>query len=402
MDNIKNIISQAITQAVQVVVQQNQPQEQQMEVAQEGKNFLQNSTLLNEFSNKPSVLERLPYTPRETNPNEIWRGENYSNVWKPLVEKSMSNPEQAKKIDDWLMANKGTFSPNVQKQLENKTGAERYATIQKLATDEKPGLFHNAVLQAIQETAPVKPVGDIYQPKDQEDVKTQTEEQTNLIYPNLPVDYILPPSAMQSIAKPFVSFGRLNPTKISTEPMLAEAERQRATADAQITASGLPPQIQEVLRAQQLATTQMASNDAISKAEAFNADAQQKIDQFNLNQTTKEDLTNAQFNMDYQDKMMRTLANQESAMRRYYNTLNEQNRQNFMDVRDLNTLNAAYDKFKTDGSNIIFERNNNATQYNQDPEFLAWWDKATPQQRDEYKRQENARIENRRKILNSI
>jgi len=401
---LEQLIAQGIpqevaTQFIQMASQNEMPQEQQMEVAQEGKNFLQNSTLLDEFSNQPSVLERLPYTPRETNPNEIWRGENYSNVWKPLVEKSMSNPEQAKKIDDWLMANKGTFSPNVQKQLENKTGAGRYATIQKLATDEKPGLFHNAVLQAIQETAPVKPVGDIYQPKDQENVKVNTEEETKLVYPNLPVDYILPPSAMQPIAKPYVPFGRAEAVKQTVEPYLAEQERQRQTDVARIEQSGMSPQQQEAVLAQGLASSQIASNDAISKVENFNAQNQAQTDQFNIGQTTKEALLNAQFNMDYQNKAMKTLANQESAMRRYYNTLNDQNRQNFMDVRDLNTLNAAYDKFKTDGSNIIFEKNNNTTQYNQDPEFLAWWDKATPQQRDAFRKQE---IERTQKKLSTL
>ena len=90
--------------------------------------------------------------------------------------------------------------------------------------------------------------------------------------------------------------------------------------------------------------------------------------------------------MDYQDKMMRTLANQESAMRRYYNALNERNRQNFMDVRDLNTLNAGYDKFQTDGSNITFVPNY-SEKVKEDPNFKSWWDNATPQQRIEYMKQ---------------
>lgn len=185
-----------------------------------------------------------------------------------------------------------------------------------------------------------------------EQTATGSAQQTAM--PNLPVDFLLPPSAMQAIAKPFVPLGRIQPVKLTAEPMLAETERQRQTAMESLRASGLPPQIQEALASSQLASSQGAVNDGIAKTEQFNAQNQFQADQFNIGQASKEDLVNTQFAQDYQDKMMQTLSNQERDMRRYYNELNAQNRYNFNYIDRRNIANESFENFSTTGSDITY------------------------------------------------
>ena len=211
------------------------------------------------------------------------------------------------------------------------------------------------------------------------------------VMPNLPVDFILPPSALQPIVKPYVPLGRIEPIKQTVEPYLAEQERQRVTAQEQVSATGLPPQIQQALQAQQLATTQMSANDAIGKVENFNAQNQFQADQFNIGQGDKEQILNAQFNQDYQNKMMQSTANQERDLRRYFNQNNAINRQNFNDVSNLNLTNAMFEQFQSDGSNIYF-MNNKPAEIKSNMDLPANWDTLTPQQQDAYKKAFTAKI----------
>ena len=116
------------------------------------RDLLIRSTGREDFTKTPRTVNTLPYTPRDVSSNPIWQGETYGRQWMPLVKTSMADKDKAKKIDEWLTTNKGKFSPNIQKQLEGLSGEARYAEIQKLATDYKPGPFHNALLQAMVET----------------------------------------------------------------------------------------------------------------------------------------------------------------------------------------------------------------------------------------------------------
>lgn len=175
---------------------------------------------------------------------------------------------------------------------------------------------------------------------------------TTLRNTNLPVDFVLPPSPMQDVYKPSVSLGRIDPAKISIEPNLIEADRQRqSTVEA---LSFLPEAQRAAAISSVLGQTQGATNQAITGAEAYNADAQQKADAFNLSQRDKQQLLDAEINQTYEQKVFQTQANQESSLRRYFNQLTLNNRQNFADVRDLNLLNAATPNYQTDGQNIYF------------------------------------------------
>ena len=169
---------------------------------------------------------------------------------------------------------------------------------------------------------------------------------------NLPQDLLLPPSSLARLYKGEVRFGELDPTKMSAKAQNVEAERQRQTAAKELYF--LNPQQRAALMASGLGQTQMATNQAIGQAEMFNAQQKQQVDQFNLQNNMKEDLTNIELNQDFERRNLAGQGKYEANMRGFYNNFNAIQRQNFADVRDLNLANAAFDKYQTDGSNIMF------------------------------------------------
>ena len=163
---------------------------------------------------------------------------------------------------------------------------------------------------------------------------------TKSVMPMLPVDLRLPPSGVPPLLKSEISLGRLEPIKMTPEPMLAEQARQQYTAQEQVQATGLPVQIQQAILAQNLASGQMASNDAISKVEGFNRGQQYNADVFNIGQRAKEQLANEQYAQDYQAKMLGSIDNTQRDWRNYLIEGNLQNRSNYNSIENANLLNA--------------------------------------------------------------
>jgi len=182
-----------------------------------------------------------------------------------------------------------------------------------------------------------------------ETLATQTYEPqigTRNVMPMLPVDLRLPPSATSPLLKSEIQLGRIQPIKQTVEPYLAEQARQQYTAQEQLSATGLPPQIQQALMAQNLASSQMSANDAIAKVEQFNNQQQYNADIFNTQQRGKEDLANQSYAQDYQAKMLGSMANTERDLRNFYTEGNLQNRANYQSIENVNLLNAMNENYQ--------------------------------------------------------
>lgn len=180
-------------------------------------------------------------------------------------------------------------------------------------------------------------------------------DRVQTVTPWLPQALRLPPSSLDPLAKEQVSLPRLEPIKLTTEPMLAEQERQRQTDVSRIQSSGLTPQQQEALLASGLSASQMASNDAIAKVEMANQQNQYQVDQFNAGQIAKEDITNAQFRQDYQNKVLGSLNAYERDLRNFYTEDYLDRVQKFKDIENLNLLNAKNDQYQyVPGQSVIF------------------------------------------------
>lgn len=391
---------QQALQSMMTQLQQNAPQEEvptqeMMQAggqiyAQEGvdKNFLQNSTLLTDFTNPPSVLDRLPYTPRETNPNEIWRGENYSTVWKPLVEQSLTNPEQAKKIDEWLMQNKNTFAPNVQKQLERLTGEKRIERIKQLAIDEKPGLFHNAVLEAIKVTAPEVVAPAIATTTERPQFNQgQVVSNENTIAPDTTTGftpYITPPTPRQGVILETTQAPQYDRVKRSFEAGQAALDNQLNTREEQIISSGLPPQIQQSLMANEAANIAGAQNQNIASVETFNAQNQQETANRQADANFKANLFNVNQRDVYFQRNTAAIDNQNLSEKVYNDSLNRVGQQQQQDAFNRSLINASAENYRVnaDGSLTFLPP---TTTYN--PADNALWElaysKMTPKEQEE-------------------
>jgi hypothetical protein len=194
--------------------------------------------------------------------------------------------------------------------------------------------------------------------------------------------------AIQPIAKQNVAFQRQEPVKATVEPMLAEQERMRMTDVERTEQLGLTPQQQEALMASGLATSQMSANDAISKTEQWNAQNQFATDQYNLGIGAKEQIMNNQFDSDYQDKMMQTLATLEDTTRGIYRDQYLQGVQNRRDVANMNLINARSDQFAITPYGIEYLNNKGIPV--QDNSFMnKKLEDMTPAEREEYKRRQN-------------
>jgi hypothetical protein len=161
---------------------------------------------------------------------------------------------------------------------------------------------------------------------------------TKNIVPLLPYFPQLPPNSMQIPKRQQVDLSRIEPVKIGVEPNLAEAERARI-ARAMSYAS-LSPEVASAMQSADLMATQQANNQAISAMEVANAQAQFQADQFNAQQRDRETLTNLGLDKQYEREMFTTLANQDTDWRRYYNAEALQQKQNYMDIQNLNLVNA--------------------------------------------------------------
>lgn len=94
---------------------------------------------------------------------------------------------------------------------------------------------------------------------------------------------------------------------------------------------------------------------------------------------------NINLGQNYEQRLFKTIDNQEQAWSRYLVNKQLQNKQNWMDVNNLNLTNAMTPNYQTDGSNVYFS---NPRQYNQvNPELQAqqqMWQSMTPEQRAQY------------------
>jgi hypothetical protein len=89
--------------------------------------------------------------------NPLWKKENYP-TWKSDVHSAITDADRQQKIVDYLSNYKGDYAAEVQKRIKGKSGQDLLTAIETLATDGKPGIFHEAVRQALEASKPPAPV----------------------------------------------------------------------------------------------------------------------------------------------------------------------------------------------------------------------------------------------------
>jgi hypothetical protein len=226
--------------------------------------------------------------------------------------------------------------------------------------------------------------------KKQYDFKDKNVEVRNNVrnmFPMLPTDLKLAPSALTPLAKEQINFLRKEATKVTPENMLANQEMMRQVDASRLQQTGMSPQQQEALMASGMASNALVANDAIAKTEMMNMQSQDQADTYNLQADAKEKIMNSQFNQDYQNKMLAGMANTERDWRRFYNENNAQNRANYQDVEEANLLNTMQDQYAyVPGVGVQF-LNNQAADIGRDNLTDEEYKIMTAQEEENYKRQ---------------
>ena len=318
------------------------------------RDLLIRSTDREDFTKTPRTVNTLPYTPRDVSSNPIWQGETYNRQWIPLVKTSMADKEKAKKIDDWLMANKGKFSPNIQKQLENLTGEARYAEIQKLATDYKPGPFHNALLQAMVETTePPKEELPVEEPPVEEKPLNLAKE-TNYAMLSLPQRIYQTPTLQPSL-KVATRLNRVEPVYISPTQKIMETDR--AVQAAQQNLAGMSDAQRAAATIGLTANQGQAAGSAITEANRANAQAQNAADIYNAKIGDTEQLYENQNALSYEARTLKGLANYENDWQNLRNTRFNDQVNNYKTVEMMNAQNASNPQIQYRGTGLGYETN---------------------------------------------
>ena len=103
-----------------------------------------------EYLIKGNQKGAIDYNDRKTTSNDIWKGDNYKNVWVPKVNSAINNPQVADRLISQIENYSGQDADDVKYQLSKaKTKEEKLKIINNLATDELLGPFHRLVNNAI-------------------------------------------------------------------------------------------------------------------------------------------------------------------------------------------------------------------------------------------------------------
>ena len=103
-----------------------------------------------EFLIKGNQKGAIDYNDRNTTSNDIWKGDNYKNIWIPKVNKAINDPEIADKLISQIENYSGQDADDVKYQLSKaKTKEDKLKIINNLATDELLGPFHKLVNDSI-------------------------------------------------------------------------------------------------------------------------------------------------------------------------------------------------------------------------------------------------------------
>jgi hypothetical protein len=296
------------------------------------------STDRTDFTKNPRTVYTLPYTPRDVSSNPIWKGDSYDKAWKPLVAASMADESKAKAIDEWLTKNKDKYSPNIQQQLAGLTGKARMKRIQELATDYKPGPFHNALLQAMAETTepkkeePATPA----EATPAEPLALGKRTQWGALslpqrIPNLPT--------LQSPLKFETRYNRKEATHISPTEQLTEADRMNQAVMNQMSnnLSGSDLALAGIGMAGNAAANR---NKVISETNRYNAAADERTADYNNQIGDREQDAQNNNAGKYQELYMRGIANYENDLNNMYNRDFEDQVNNWKTVNTANWANA--------------------------------------------------------------
>lgn len=219
-------------------------------------------------------------------------------------------------------------------------------------------------------------------PTQQQDDAERVETRNNVknYLANFP-SYMPPQFAMQSYAKESYNPALDYAKKMSVEPFSQQMASKYGMEEAKLEQSGLSPQQLAGMRGNMFSSMLGAENDMNFKVSEYNANDQQKVDFANTQAMNRAQIMNSQYNQDYQNKVMQTIAANEESQKNDYRTNFMQNQVNSNKVIDINTANALNNNFAITPNGVVPLDNKPFMFTNNNLELLKNYDKMTPAER---------------------
>ena len=170
----------------------------------------------------------------------------------------------------------------------------------------------------------------------------------NMLPENLP----MMPSGLQMPTKITRRYGRAEPNLITPDAQLTEIDRGVAAATSKL--ANLPSGQQEAAIVQLQANAQTQKDKVLNQVEQHNNKVKQTTDFFNIRQGDREEEARAVDLRDFEDKAFGAMANTEDDFRRFFNTVQERNVQNFNFVESKNLLNQTSEQFNYGNNGVEF------------------------------------------------
>jgi hypothetical protein len=192
-------------------------------------------------------------------------------------------------------------------------------------------------------TKPAKPIEDV-----EKDKKKKGASNALLLPENMP----LPPQGLQMPTRFTRRYGRMDLQAVSPDQKLAEVDRAFDVVSEQI--QNLPSGQKEAALLKLAANTQNKKDEIINAYNVQENQLNQSEEAFNIRQGDREEDARVVDASRFQDQASAAMANTEDDFRRFFNTVQERNTQNFNTINSLNLLNQAYDNFDFGNQGVDF------------------------------------------------
>ena len=165
-----------------------------------------------------------------------------------------------------------------------------------------------------------------------------------------PGDHTLAPTALQGTIKPERRYDRVSPNEINIEPYLQDS-RDRDNAQVQ-NLEGLSPNVRAAALANMRANAQKQESNIRNQIDTQNLQSVEKAEYTNAQIQAREENASAVDRLKYEQRQYRAQALTDYDLNEYYNHLQANNKQKFMDIHNLNLVNATNEDVYFDGQSF--------------------------------------------------
>lgn len=154
-----------------------------------------------------------------------------------------------------------------------------------------------------------------------------------------PDEMPLSPSSLQGTIKPEARFDRVRGLEIDVDPYLQDIQDRESS---QVTSlEGLSPNVRAAALSNVRANSQRAESDIRNRIDTQNLASQEKAQYTNAQIQRQEQIQNNNYRQGYEGRIYSAQAKTDDDIRNYYNQLQKINKQRYLDIHNMNLINAS-------------------------------------------------------------